>query len=162
MWYLKKNRKMFLLLLTVILAYNLYFGLLFADVDRENLFYLDMLIGIALISFVIIDYRQQAQKRRQVEELLEVEDVIYSELSEFENREIVIHDVEVLKGQLDELFEMNCNLQDYITKWCHEVKLPLAALLLIERSADWKSCTKYDVRFADRKDKFESMCACLC
>ena len=79
--------------------------------DRENLFYLDMLIGIALISFVIIDYRQQAQKRRQVEELLEVEDVIYSELSEFENREIVIHDVEVLKGQLDELFEMNCNLQ---------------------------------------------------
>ena len=54
-----------------------------------------------MISFVIIDYRQQAQKRRQVEELLEVEDVIYSELSEFENREIVIHDVEVLKGQLD-------------------------------------------------------------
>lgn len=127
MWYLKKNRKMFLLLLAVILAYNLYFGLLFADVDRENLFYLDMLIGIALMSFVVVDYRQQAQKRRQVKELLEVEDVIYSELSEFENREIVIHDVEVLKGQLDEQFEMNCNLQDYITKWCHEVKLPLAA-----------------------------------
>ena len=40
MWYLKKNRKMFLLLLTVILAYNLYFGLLFADVDRENLFHI--------------------------------------------------------------------------------------------------------------------------
>lgn len=29
MWYLKKNRKMFLVLLNVILAYNLYFGLLF-------------------------------------------------------------------------------------------------------------------------------------
>ena len=136
MWYLKKNRKMFLLLLAVILAYNLYFGLLFADVDRENLFYLDMLIGIALMSFVVVDYRQQAQKRRQVKELLEVEDVIYSELSEFENREIVIHDVEILKGQLDEQFEMNCNLQDYITKWCHEVKLPLAALLLMNEKIE--------------------------
>ena len=40
------------------------------------------------MSFVVVDYRQQAQKRRQVKELLEVEDVIYSELSEFENREL--------------------------------------------------------------------------
>ena len=62
MWYLKKNRKMFLLLLAVILAYNLYFGLLFADVDRENLFYLDMLIGIALMSFVVVDIGSRRKK----------------------------------------------------------------------------------------------------
>ena len=44
--------------------------------------------------------------------------------------------MEVLKGQLDELFEMNCNLRDYITKWCHEVKLPLAALLLMNEKIE--------------------------
>lgn len=46
MWYLKKNRKIWMLL-AAILVYNLYFGLLFTEVDRENLLYLDMLLGIA-------------------------------------------------------------------------------------------------------------------
>ena len=48
-----------------------------------------------------------------------------------EDLEIAKHDVELLESKLNEMFDENCHLQDYVARWCHEVKLPLAASLLI-------------------------------
>ena len=53
-----------------------------------------------------------------------------------ENGDIVRHDVAVLQEQVKEQFALNCDLQDYIATWCHEVKIPLAAALLMNEKTE--------------------------
>ena len=65
------------------------------------------------------------------------EDLMCRMLPDFENREIAEHDVRVLERQMDRLYEENRSLQDYVARWGHELKIPLAAgLLMDERIED--------------------------
>lgn len=57
--------------------------------------------------------------------------MIYQELSDFENSDITEHDVQILEESLQKKFEESCELQDYVAKWGHEFKIPLAASLLM-------------------------------
>lgn len=49
----------------------------------------------------------------------------------FANRDIAEHDAAVLEELLQKRFEESCELQDYVAAWCHELKIPLSASLLI-------------------------------
>ncbi len=55
---------------------------------------------------------------------------------DFENREIALHDIEILQEKLQEKFNENCELQDYVAKWCHEIKIPLSAAMLMDEKIE--------------------------
>ncbi len=137
MRYVKKNRKYMLAICLTAVAYNLYFIYLIPEAGVSYLIYLDLFLLIGILIFTGIDiwrYREEESRKR---ELLKFDSMVSSELEEFENSDIARHDVEILERQLREQFDFNCDLQDYITKWCHEVKIPLAAgLLMVEKIED--------------------------
>lgn len=71
------------------------------------------------------------KRQKQLHNLLSSTQLVYQEFDQLEDIEIIVHDLSILKGQLDQQVNMNSDLQDYITKWCHEVKMPLSALFLM-------------------------------
>ena len=137
MRYLKKRWKQYFLCGVVCLSFNLYFIFLMQERRREYLWYLDFLILLFLLVFTGVDvylFRKEERKKRQ---LLLWDDVIYERMGNFENWEIAEHDVTFLKAQLQKEFQENCELQDYVAKWCHEFKIPLSAgLLMVEKLKD--------------------------
>lgn len=137
MSYLKRKWKHYVICFSLMISFNLYYIFLMRDSHIRYLLYLDFLLivflgmieGIACISFY---YRE---KKKRI--LLKREDVICDELSDMDDMDIVRHDIHILEVQLQEKFDENCELQDYVAKWCHEFKLPLAAsLLMVEKIKD--------------------------
>ncbi|MDD2957884.1 MAG: ATP-binding protein [Lachnospiraceae bacterium] len=137
--YIKKYRNYLLALLFMAAAFNLYFIFLVPGINTGNLLYFDLLLLIGLALFMAAEYDRYCKAQKRREEALKLDCIISKDLSEFENSDIAVHDVNILQNQLRDQFNENCNLQDYITKWCHEVKLPLAAgLLMTEKVTDAK------------------------
>lgn len=129
--YLKKRKKTFICCFVLCLCYNLYFLFLLPEVNISYLVYLDVLLAFAGGLCVGADAAKHHREMQRQKGLLKLQTVIYQEFPNIEGYEIIEHDVEALKKQLNEQFEMNCDLQDYIAKWCHEVKIPLSASLLM-------------------------------
>lgn len=131
MSYLKKKWKNYLTYFLSLLSFNLYYVCLMKDRHIQYLLYIDFLLlvflgiseGVECISF----YKQEKKKK----DLLQQEELIYQELSDFENNDVVEHDVRILENELQKKFDESCELQDYVAKWCHEFKIPLAASLLM-------------------------------
>lgn len=145
--YIGKYRKYYSLCFFVVLSFNLYFIFLLYDRKRIYLFYLDFLLFIAAFMFFLIDYLKFRKIEMEKKKLLQFQDIIYQEIPVFENKEIAEHDIKILQTKLQQQFEANCDLQDYTMKYCHEVKIPLSAGLLInERIAD------IEVRLAMREN----------
>ena len=91
---------------------NIYLTWLCAtSLYRQDILYLNVLLAAFGIVLLIWDYSQWKKKKKQEEE--------QEELLEYTRRELLEY-----KGKLE-------NLSDYITKWTHEIKLPLAALRLM-------------------------------
>ena len=57
--------------------------------------------------------------------------LIYETLGRPEDSEVFVHDMQIMEQRIQEKYAENCALQDYVAKWCHEFKIPLAAALLI-------------------------------
>lgn len=128
------------------IAYNLYFIFLLPEIKLSYLIYLDFLIAAVMMFFYTSDSIRYRQIQRKKQELMQQDYIIYQEfqeLPEFQGllktkedsihieTDIAAHDVLILKKQLQEQFDMNCDMQDYIAKWCHEIKIPLSASLLM-------------------------------
>lgn len=129
--YVEKRLKIMLLCGFLLLSYNLYFIFLMQDKNRNYLYYLDMLLLLLLVAAVTVDFRKFYRFEKEKKERLAGEELFYPYVAEFENREIVEHDAGVLEREIQKKFEENCELQDYVAKWCHEIKIPLAAGLLM-------------------------------
>ena len=138
MSYLKRKWKQYVIYVFLIAGFHLYYVFLMKAEQVQYLLYLDFLLvifwvmieGISCISF----YRREKKKR----ELLERNEVIFYEWSDMENVDsIVRHDIQILEDRLQEKFDENCERQDYVAKWCHELKIPLATgLLMVEKIKD--------------------------
>lgn len=136
MKYVNKNKKFIIFIILLCLSFNLYFIFLLSDIDIEYLLYLDFLIFIFFMFYFIIDYYFFSKKQKDRNELLQLPVIIYQEL-DIEDQEIIEHDIDILESQLQEQIDLNNDLQDYISKWCHEIKIPLSASLLInEKNED--------------------------
>ena len=119
------------------LAYNLYFLFLLPQVDLAYLVYLDVLIASCLLTAVTVRYIRFRTAEKHKKDLLAGEYLIWQECKEMENMDIIRHDITILEEKFCEQFDLNCELQDYIARWCHEVKTPLAAsVLLLEKMED--------------------------
>lgn len=139
MKYIKKYLKFFICLVLVCLAFNLYFIFLIPNTDIQLLIYLDILIIVCLLLFFSIDTLLFYKKEKEINEYLKIDDFISPALTELENKDVIEHDFEIFQQKLNEQICINQDLQDFITKWCHEVKIPLsAAMLMNEKIEDSK------------------------
>lgn len=147
MSYLQKNKRYYGLCVFLFLSFNLYFIFLLPDINIKYLFYLDFLIIVVIISFVCLDYTKFKYREMEKKKFLQYKEVIYEELPIFENREIAEHDIKILQAKIQKQFEENCDLQDYVAKFSHEIKIPLAASLLIN-----EKITDADIRTAMKEN----------
>lgn len=135
--YLKKVGKYILLLLLIMVGFNLYFLLLMREKNPQFLWYLDLLLGCGVLLFFIIDGSLFYKKEKKKKGLLSLEQLIYGQFAAYDNMEIAEHDSKLLQKQLQKAFSESCDLQDYVAKWVHELKIPLATeLLLCEKITD--------------------------
>lgn len=146
MRYLSTHLRIILMGILPCLVYNLYYIFLLPDVKMEYLIYLDFLIVVVMLFFCIPDIFRYTSVQSKKRELLKQDYIIYKEIQnlpelkkyaetsepfEILGTDIAKHDVLILDRQLRAQFNTNCELQDYITGWCHEVKIPLSAALLM-------------------------------
>lgn len=115
-----------------LLAFNFYFIFLIPEGRSEYLFYLDFLLLAPYVLWGAADCARFRRRQRERKELLKGEELICRSGFSFENQDIAEHDVRILERQLNKRFQESCELQDYVAKWCHEMKLPLAAAFLME------------------------------
>lgn len=131
MSYLKKKWKAYVTYFLLFLSFNLYYLCLMKDRHVQYLLYIDFLLlvflGISEGGECISFYKKENRKRT----LLQQEELSYQELTDFENSDIAEHDVRILGDELQKKFNESCEIQDYVAKWCHEFKIPLAASLLM-------------------------------
>lgn len=109
--YWRKRAGTILLVVCLILFFYLYWGLLVPDISVRYEAYFNLLLAVILLFLLAIDFVRQ-RKWEQAQE-------------------IVLQDTESLKRRLAEQAQENRDLQDYVAKWCHEIKIPLAAALLM-------------------------------
>lgn len=131
MSYWNKRKHVYILSGILFLSFNLYYLLLMRDRHVVYLLYLDFLLLLLILIFFGIDSYGHRRREREKAELLQRDDIICRVLNVFENRDIAEHDVQMLEEQLRKNFDENCELQDYVAKSCHELKIPLAASLLM-------------------------------
>lgn len=131
MSYLRKNRLWASIIVFLSAAYNIYYYVLIGAADFEQTVYINVLLGVLVITAAGTDAVRYYKKLAVKKELLHCNHVICHELEQEEHLDVAEHDVNVLEEQLRDQFQLNCDLQDYITKWCHEVKLPLSACMLM-------------------------------
>lgn len=129
--YWKKRAGTILLVSCLILFFNLYYGLV-TDISVKHQAYFNLLLAVTVLFLLVIDFVRLAKWEQEKEAALALEDVVFEELNPFENQEIVLHDAEILKRRLGRIRQENRDLQDYVAKWCHEIKIPLAAALLMD------------------------------
>lgn len=134
--YLKKNRNVYLIGILVSVSYNLYYIFLLRDKNYGYLLYLDALLAAFFLIWSLADYLRYRKKENKKKELLTSEYLIYQEFEDSCDYEIMKHDINILQRQSGEQFDELCDLQDYIAGWCHEVKIPLAASLLMNEKTE--------------------------
>ena len=112
-------------------AYSLYFIFLVKSADLKYLIYIDFLIMLCVAADLSYHALKYLKRKSEIKSLLQTDDIILTELGEFENKDITAHDVLVLQQRLQRQYDDSLELQDYVAKWCHELKLPLSASLIM-------------------------------
>lgn len=136
MSYWKRRYKIILPAAFSCVSYNLYFLFLLPEVRTAYLIYLDFLVFLVLAFVFGTDFLKDRQRQKRKREALRRDAVIFQEFPDSEDKDIAAHDIAILEKGQQEQFMMNCELQDYIAQWCHEVKLPLAASLMMTEKVE--------------------------
>lgn len=149
-WFKRKWRA-YAVLFFFALSFNMYFLLLMRTTQVEYLLYLDLLLLVFLAVVEGTAFFAFRKKERRKKVFLRENDLIGEALDYPDDREVFAHDLLILEKRLQEKFAENCDLQDYVAKWCHEFKIPLSAALLIS-----EKIRDADVR-TDMREQLERM-----
>lgn len=136
--YLKDSFRTISCFLLMILIVNLIL-ISSTDLDKSilDIFYMNMLLFLIFIGFLIIDYIGWKSTYKGIENALnahekidtylpegeKLEQLLMRKIIDFKNKE-KLEEVKVLKESLEEV-------NDYITKWVHEIKIPISVCELI-------------------------------
>lgn len=93
------------------MVYNIYFIWLLPNVKLQYLVYMDVLVLTGLLFGAWYGFRNFRGRQEQ--------------------KEAAFRETELLREELKAQFDENCELQDYVARWCHEVKVPLSAAILM-------------------------------
>ncbi len=132
MSFFRRKWKYYGLCLAVMGLFNFFFIFLMGQKELKYLYYLDFLLTLAVLLFWGFDFYKDKKVQIYKEELMRGDSTICHLLPDFDNKDVAEHDMQVLTGELQEKFQENCELQDYVARWCHEFKIPLAACFLME------------------------------
>lgn len=130
--YFTERRKTLFCGAMILLAVNFYFGFLCAThVFLSDLIYLDLLFTMIFAPMVIVDFFQWNRVKRIWREEVPGKE---KELERWLGKTMctMLEDQKVSYEQM--IYEQKEEIQeltDYMTKWAHEAKLPLSALLLM-------------------------------
>lgn len=136
--YCKERGRQILIVGLLLIFLNLYLGIVCASsIYVQDLIYLDVIILAVELLYAAWDYR----KWRQIPSLLDVD--VRSDQGKVEpilgkQAAAVLTQIEEEYRQENRFLREEADIMtDYITKWSHEVKLPLSALALMnERNQD--------------------------
>lgn len=134
--YVRKRWKQVLPCVVVFAAYNIYFFFFIQNGAWGYLIYLDILLFVPGLLLTAYDYYEFLKNQKEKKRLMGQKELICRMLPWFENQDIARHDVQLLEEQADMQFKENCDLQDYVAKWCHELKVPLSAVLLMDEKIE--------------------------
>lgn len=133
MKWIKKKWRDYAVLLFFALSFNLYFLLLMRTSQVTYLLYLDLLLFVFWAIAEGTAFFVFWKKERRKANFLSEDELIYDVLSMPDDREVFAHDFAILERHIQNGFNANCDLQDYVAKWCHEYKIPLTAALLVSK-----------------------------
>ena len=129
--YFKKRSFVLLLICSVCIFYHLYF-LCLVTLEQPGIcsisISLFLFFSSALEIWISCDLRNYAV----ISIFFSQNTVIWQPDFSFEYADLLEHDARIYQQQYQDLYEAHCDLQDYFTKWCHEVKLPLSAARLMQ------------------------------
>lgn len=122
-------------------GYHLYFQYLSpVDIADSDLYYLDFLLLVLVGSCVCFQLCREYKMKKEIEECITRED--YIEVSDLTHslgtyEKLALHNETVYEKEQEQAYQSIQELQEYISRWSHEIKLPLAALQMMnERNED--------------------------
>ncbi len=148
--YLKKTGLKILFAISVIAFINIYFILLCGSrLFLEDLIYLDIILCFLLIVVIIFDYLKYLRLvRLEKRQLVDKEELNLVCSKQIVN--IFAHNQKYYEQKINYLNNQIQDLSDYISKWSHEAKLPLASLRLMNERNE-NVFLKKDIRETIRK-----------
>ncbi len=137
MKYIREKGKQIIITLSLILIYNLYFIFLIQNGKISDLIYIDILVLIILCLIYIIDFLKLKKRHEKIQNLISANHLIYQGIEDIKDLDVLEHEIGVLENKINDLYNSNCDMQDYIAKWSHEIKIPIStSLLMVERISD--------------------------
>lgn len=141
--FLRERKYHFTYSLVLFLIINVYFFSLSIIEDLSDLIYLDILIITIFIGFTILDYRKMKDRYSSIMELIEDEKDIdsYCIDDNFLEGKIINYIIDYkdkkLENETKECENQLKDMEEYISRWVHEIKLPLSAMkIILDRDSD--------------------------
>ena len=141
--FLKEKLSNFIYSAVLFLIINIYLFSLNSIKNLSDLIYLDILIITIFIVFTILDYRKMKDRYSSIMELIEDEKDIdsYCIDNNFLEGKIINYIIDYkdkkLENETKECENQLKDMEEYISRWVHEIKLPLSAMkIILDRDSD--------------------------
>ena len=141
--FLKEKLSNFIYSAVLFLIINMYLFSLNSIKNLSDLIYLDILIITIFIGFTILDYRKMKDRYSSIMELIEDEKDIdsYCIDDNFLEGKIINYIIDYkdkkLENETKECENQLKDMEEYISRWVHEIKLPLSAMkIILDRDSD--------------------------
>lgn len=141
--FLKEKLSNFIYSAVLFLIINIYLFSLNSIKNLSDLIYLDILIITVFIGFTILDYRKMKDRYSSIMELIEDEKDIdsYCIDDNFLEGKIINYIIDYkdkkLENETKECENQLKDMEEYISRWVHEIKLPLSAMkIILDRDSD--------------------------
>ena len=141
--FLKEKLSNFIYSAVLFLIINIYIFSLNSIKNLSDLIYLDILIITIFIGFNILDYRKMKDRYSSIMELIEDEKDIdsYCIDDNFLEGKIINYIIDYkdkkLENETKECENQLKDMEEYISRWVHEIKLPLSAMkIILDRDSD--------------------------
>lgn len=141
--FLKEKLSNFIYSAVLFLIINIYLFSLNSIKNLSDLIYLDILIITIFIVFTILDYRKMKDRYSSIMELIEDEKDIdsYCIDDNFLEGKIINYIIDYkdkkLENEIKECENQLKDMEEYISRWVHEIKLPLSAMkIILDRDSD--------------------------
>lgn len=146
--YFKQYGWLWLATLLVWLFFHVYFLVLCSiAIPLAELLYVDVLLAVCLGALFCYSLAQWLRLRKKEKEIMKEHAYIFANEIEgaFADKALFAYNEKIYEQAQEEAYQKQQELQEYIARWSHEIKLPLAAIgLMNERNED--SVLRYEMK----------------
>ncbi|SHJ29434.1 Signal transduction histidine kinase [Clostridium cavendishii DSM 21758] len=136
--FIKETKLNILSFISIFLVTNIYLFSLNSFKERiEDILYIDFIVAIIYFGIYIIEYSRWTKKYKQLYELvlnkkdIKEEDVRDICLEQEIIRNVIINKDKIYMDKCANYEEALKDMEEYISKWVHEIKLPISALNIV-------------------------------